>query len=457
MKYLLYPLISLLLQASPSLAEEMPLVIREAWVREGPPTAEVLAAYMTLVNNGSGDITVVGIDSPQFGSVEIHRTVLEDGIARMVPQAGLIVPAGGELVLEPGGRHLMLMNPGNPLKEGDTVDFLFHLSDDTRFQFDATVRKGGDQQPQHHHHHHHSIQKYPMDMQQQSSASLTDYIRSLPLYPLPHHLLSRAMYSAARWQWEPWKNAMIGWFIDHYRIDLADARITDPHGFPSFNSFFTRALRQGARPLHGTDDSIISPVDGRISQIGRIADGRIFQAKGRSFSLVELLGGDAERAAPFQDGIFATLYLSPRDYHRVHMPTGGRLQETVYIPGRLFSVAPHTTRSIPDLFARNERMAAVFDTTSGPMAMVLIGAVFVGCIETVWSGVVTPPHRDHIEVTSYRAEQPGIQLDRGEEMGRFNMGSTVIVLYGPGQAEWEPDIQADNPVRMGEAIGLIHS
>jgi phosphatidylserine decarboxylase len=177
----------------------------------------------------------------------------------------------------------------------------------------------------------------------------------------------------------------------------------------------------------------------------------VFQAKGHSFSVTELLGGDASRAAAFQDGSFITVYLSPRDYHRVHIPLAGKLRETVYIPGRLFSVAPHTVRSVPRLFARNERLVAIFDTDAGPMAVVLVGAINVAAIETVWSGLVTPPPRPGIEVDDMR--QAGIELARGAEMGRFNMGSTVIVLFGKDRVDWLDSLAAEQPLHMGQALG----
>ena len=194
-----------------------------------------------------------------------------------------------------------------------------------------------------------------------------------------------------------------------------------------------------------------------LDQIGRISDGRLIQAKGRDFSLVELLGGDNHRAAAFQEGGFATLYLSPRDYHRVHMPCDARLVETVYIPGRLFSVAPHTTRTIPGLFTRNERLAALFETPAGPIVMVLVGAIFVACMETVWEGVIRSASGD-IRVHKYPREgDRHWQFRRGDEIGRFNMGSTVILLHGPGQAEWNPERFANQSIRIGEILGRFIS
>ena len=285
------------------------------------------------------------------------------------------------------------------------------------------------------------------------STPLTDWLKSWPIAALPHHLLSGMVRAATRWQTGWWKGLLITWFIRQFRVDMSEAENPDPGRYPDFNSFFTRALNPAARPLADRPQAIVSPVDGRISQIGRIQDGRLLQAKGRDYSLVTLLGGDEARARAFQGGSFATLYLSPRDYHRIHMPCTGRLTESVYIPGRLFSVAPHTTRAIPGLFTRNERLANLFDTPTGPMALVMVGAIFVACMETVWDGVVRPPGPG-IQARHYNSgEGSPPELHQGEEMGRFNMGSTVILLYGPGQACWLEGLAADQPVRMGELIG----
>ena len=286
---------------------------------------------------------------------------------------------------------------------------------------------------------------------EQASASSSDYLKSLPLYPLPHHAISRLTYRLTRVE-APWfKNAFINWFADTYKVDWSESLHQRPEDFIHFNAFFTRELRPGARPIEGDDATVVSPADGHISQIGHIDKDAVFQAKEHSFSVTELLGGDDERAAAFQNGRFATVYLSPRDYHRVHMPFGGRLRETVYIPGRLFSVAGHTARTVPNLFARNERLVAIFDTHAGPMALVLVGAINVAAIETVWSGLVTPPHRSTIEVNDLRGEH--IELERGAEMGRFNMGSTAIVLFGNNAVDWLDTLQAEQPLRMGQTLG----
>lgn len=290
-----------------------------------------------------------------------------------------------------------------------------------------------------------------MNQSSQPATNWSDHLKSWALYPLPQHAISRLTYKLTRIE-TPWfKNAFIRWFADTYHVDWREARYQQPEDYPTFNAFFTRELKAGARPVEGDDDTIVSPADGHISQIGRIDRDAVFQAKGHRFSVTDLLGGDPARAAAFQDGSFVTIYLSPRDYHRVHMPLSGKLRETVYVPGRLFSVAAHTVRTVPRLFARNERLVSLFDTNAGPMAMVLVGAINVAAIETVWSGLVTPPHRGRIEVTNTRAS--AIELQRGTEMGRFNMGSTVILLFAKDRAKWLDALQAEQALRMGQALG----
>ncbi|HHJ16270.1 MAG TPA: phosphatidylserine decarboxylase [Gammaproteobacteria bacterium] len=278
-----------------------------------------------------------------------------------------------------------------------------------------------------------------------------DYLKSLSLYPLPQHAISRLTYRLTRIEAPGFKNRFIRWFANTYGVDWSEAQYPRPEDYRHFNAFFTRALREGARPIQGDDATVVSPADGHISQIGAIDRDAVFQAKGHSFSVTSLLGGDAARAAQFHNGSFVTVYLSPRDYHRLHMPLSGRLLETVYVPGRLYSVAPHTTRTIDGLFARNERLAAIFDTAAGPMAMVLVGAINVAAIETVWSGLVTPPPRKQTEVSDMRSA--AVELQRGAEMGRFNMGSTVILLFAENRVNWEQELGAEQPLQMGQALG----
>jgi len=285
-----------------------------------------------------------------------------------------------------------------------------------------------------------------------TSASLLDRLKSWPLLILPHQLLSRLIRSAARWQSAWWKNTVIRLFIRHFNVDMSEAESSGADDYPDFNSFFTRALTAGARPIDTNSQAILSPVDGRVSEAGDITNGRLIQAKGRDYSLSVLLGGDEKRALPFQGGKFVTLYLSPSDYHRIHMPCDGRLLETTYVPGRLFSVAPHTVRVIPNLFTRNERLVTLFDTDDGPFAMVLVGAIFVSCIETVWGGTANPDMGMNLQTTGFETGKR-VELQAADEMGRFNMGSTVILLYGPDRIKWADTLRNGQPVRMGEAIG----
>ncbi|MDX1458419.1 MAG: archaetidylserine decarboxylase [Marinobacter sp.] len=248
------------------------------------------------------------------------------------------------------------------------------------------------------------------------------------------------------------KNKVVNWFIGRYGVDMSEALESDPSAYPSFNAFFTRELKPGLRPVDPDTKILTSPVDGTISQLGQINDGRVFQAKGQSFSLNELLGGDEERAAPFEGGEFATIYLAPKDYHRIHMPLPGTLREMVYIPGRLFSVNPVTAENVPNLFARNERVAAIFDTEFGPMAMVLVGAMIVGSVETTWAGVVAPG-TGKVSTTRYEHLRSPIEFEKGQEMGRFRLGSTVIMLMPKGAVSWNQKLGAGKTVRMGQAFG----
>jgi phosphatidylserine decarboxylase len=273
-------------------------------------------------------------------------------------------------------------------------------------------------------------------------------------YVLPHHPLSWVVRQLANSTWPPLKQRLIDQAIRHFGIDLQEAAIADPQAYESFNAFFTRALREGARPLAGEPDALLCPVDGAVSQVGEIAGGRIIQAKGHDYSVAELLGNDETWPKVFDGGSFANLYLSPRDYHRIHMPLTGSLIRTIHIPGRLFSVNPVTTRQVPRLFARNERIACLFETAAGPMAVILVGAIFVSSMETVWGGVLATPRQ--LEVCDYGPPAMSVELARGAELGRFNMGSTVILLFGKGKARWSSGLKAGMKVRMGQRIGVIH-
>jgi len=269
---------------------------------------------------------------------------------------------------------------------------------------------------------------------------------------IPQHFLSRLVGALADSK-TPWvKNRFIRWFAKKYQINMQEAAEEIPSNYPSFNAFFTRALKEGVRTIKKKKKSIASPADGAISQLGTIEHGRIFQAKGRSYGLSTLLGGDQKRAEQFINGHFATVYLSPRDYHRVHMPLAGTLTHTTYVPGDLFSVNQTTAEGVEQLFARNERLIAYFDTQYGPMAMVLVGAMIVAGIETVWSGQEAPRLKKPIHTPFNRDSSTPIELGKGEEMGRFKLGSTVILLFGKDRISWDTELSATSSVQLGQAI-----
>jgi len=276
-------------------------------------------------------------------------------------------------------------------------------------------------------------------------------LTTLPQYLLPHHPLSRLMRQLTHSENKAWKNFFITQIANHYGVNMQEAFDSDINAYPSFNHFFTRELKPGARTIANQAGNIACPADGAVSQAGDITDGNIIQAKGKSYTAVDLLGGDEQRAAPFKNGKFTTIYLSPKDYHRLHMPLDGTLKEMVHVPGRLFSVNAATANSVPRLFARNERVVAIFDTEVGPMALVLVGAIFVASIETVWHGEVTPPTAKSIQTWQYKDNAP--QLKRGEELGRFNMGSTIIALFGEDAMNWESTFVTGQKVQLGEQIG----
>ena len=271
-------------------------------------------------------------------------------------------------------------------------------------------------------------------------------------YVLPHRLLSSLARSLAYSTHRSTKQWLIDTVTRKFGVDLSEAAEPDPTAYPTFNAFFTRALKPGARVADADPAAFLMPADGHVSQCGDIVDGRIFQAKGQSFTAAELLGDD-EAARPFTDGVYATVYLSPRDYHRVHMPWTGTLRETVHVPGRLFSVGTDAVASVPRLFARNERLVCHFDTEFGPMASVMVGALLVSGVETVWSGVEIPAYGDRITRKDYRGK--GIELERFAEMARFNYGSTVIVLLPRGVAALDPALKAESPVRLGQRLATL--
>jgi phosphatidylserine decarboxylase len=271
---------------------------------------------------------------------------------------------------------------------------------------------------------------------------------------LPKHLLSRWMYAIMR-QRTPWLRTLsIRTFLGNYRVDMNEALQSNPLAYESFNAFFTRALKPSARPIDNDARSIVSPVDGTVSQCGVIDGDYLIQAKGHDYSLLALLGGDATLAQRYQGGQFACIYLAPHNYHRMHMPLDGRVQDTIYVPGELFSVNAATARSVPDLFARNERVVCDFNTTTGKFAMVFVGALFVGSIETVWAGEINPLPRRRGAPT-HLSQGRGTQLNKGAEAGRFNMGSTVVLVFEPGKMQWESHMQSGATLRMGQRIGQL--
>ena len=275
-------------------------------------------------------------------------------------------------------------------------------------------------------------------------------LKVLPQYLLPKQGLTRFAGRVAGAKGGSYTTKLIAWFVKQYGVNMDEAANPDIASYASFNEFFTRPLRAGARPLAKAD--FVCPVDGAISQFGDIHDHQIFQAKGHAFSTTALVGGDATLAAQFQHGSFANLYLSPKDYHRLHMPCDGRLLRMIYVPGALFSVNPTTARGIPNLFARNERVVCVFESPEfGQFVSVLVGATIVGSMATAWHGVVNPPRLG--ELREWRYDDQQIFLKKGEEMGRFLLGSTIVMLFKKDTIKFNPDWAPERPVRLGEMMG----
>jgi phosphatidylserine decarboxylase len=278
---------------------------------------------------------------------------------------------------------------------------------------------------------------------------MSDRLAVLPQYLLPKQLLTRFAGVVAGFEGGALTHALIRWFVKRYQVNMAEAAESDITRFPTFNAFFTRALKSGVRPLASAD--LVCPVDGAVSQCGPILGDRIFQAKGHDYTAQALLGGDSELAQQFEDGRFATIYLSPRDYHRIHMPCDGRLTRMIHVPGDLFSVNPTTARGVPGLFARNERVVCLFDTPHGAMALVLVGATVVGSMATAWHGVVNPPRPGQVREWRYAEQQ--VVLRKGDEMGRFLLGSTVVLLFQrKAGVQWQADWTPAHPVQLGEAM-----
>jgi phosphatidylserine decarboxylase len=275
-------------------------------------------------------------------------------------------------------------------------------------------------------------------------------------YAMPKHFISRMVGKLAAAKAGGVTTALIKLFIKQYKIDMSEAKYPDPAHYKTFNEFFTRPLKEGIRPLAEEKDIIAHPVDGAISQLGDVVDGQIIQAKGHDYSLQALLGGNEDDTVPFLGGKFATIYLAPKDYHRIHMPIDGTLSKMIYVPGDLFSVNPLTAQNVPNLFARNERVVAIFETDIGPLAMVLVGATIVASIETIWAGTVTPPAGKDVFSWNYPTKgDNAITLKKGEEMGRFKLGSTVILAWGANQAEFLSDQHPETITRMGTPFATI--
>ena len=278
---------------------------------------------------------------------------------------------------------------------------------------------------------------------------MSDRLAVLPQYLIPKQALTILAGKLAGAEAGGLTTSIIRWFVGRYGVNMAEAANPDIASYACFNEFFTRPLREGARPLAAAD--LVCPVDGAISQFGAIERDQIFQAKGHSYSTTALVGGDRELAARFADGSFATLYLSPRDYHRIHMPCDGRLIRMIHVPGALFSVNPTTARGVPGLFARNERVVCVFDSAHGPFVLTLVGATIVGSMATVWHGVVNPPRPGHLREWSYADQR--IEFRQGDEMGRFLLGLTVVMLFPKGVVRFNPDWAPAQAIRLGEAMG----
>ena len=278
--------------------------------------------------------------------------------------------------------------------------------------------------------------------------AVSDRLAVVPQYLLPKQALTVLAGRIARARGGALTHQLIRGFVWRYQVNMAEAANPDPASYASFNDFFTRALKPDARPLARAE--LVCPVDGAISQFGAIEQDRIFQAKGHHYTSTALLGGDAALAAQFDDGLFATLYLSPRDYHRIHMPCDGRLKRMVHVPGDLFSVNPTTARGVSGLFARNERVVCLFDSSRGPFALVLVGATIVGSMATVWHGLVNPPRPGQLR--EWRYDDQNVQLRQGQEMGRFLLGSTVVMLFPRGPLRFNPQWAPGRAIRLGEAM-----
>jgi len=438
-------LLSLLIILATGTYAEDTIVISDAWIAEAPPGAGVNAAYLHINNQGQHGIRLLSVSSPAFAKIEIHRNVTVNNIASMEYFAGIDIEAGQTMQFQPGDFHLMLYNGGDNIVDGNVIPLSFTFADGIRLDTEAEVRKLSNLYHQHTHEH-----------ELTTGLTMLDRIKVNYQHLLPQHFLSGLAYRLTRITWAPLKNLMISTFIKMYNVDMSIAIQPDPHAYRHFNDFFTRALIPSARPINEAANIIVSPVDGAISQAGRINANKILQAKGRNYSAKALLGGDQQLADRFTDGDFITIYLSPKDYHRIHMPLTGQLQSMTYVPGDLFSVNRTTTAGLDNLFARNERVIQVFETEIGTIALIMVGAIFVGGIETVWTGEITPAAERKLWTTHYDSSgNTAVRLSKGEEMGRFNMGSTVILLFEKNRLQWDDSIQSDQVVVLGQSIAKI--
>jgi len=418
------------------------IIISDALIAEAPPVAGMNAGYLYIENSGIETVTLLSVASPDFSRIEIHKTTTENNITRMELVDSVEIHPGDTLLFQPGDFHLMLYNNRRTLTSGDIVSLTFTFSGDLSKDIDAQVRKVTGLHQTHAHRH-----------EETTGYAMFDKIKVYYQYLLPQHFLSGLIYRLTRSTWAPLKNFMISTFIRMYHVDMTIAAISDPRQYRHFNDFFTRALLPSARPIDPSPVAMVSPVDGAVSQYGSISGDSIIQAKGRDYSVSALLGGDLELADSFTDGEFITIYLSPRDYHRIHMPVTGELESMTYVPGDLFSVNTVTTRNLDNLFARNERIVHIFETEIGKVALVMVGAIFVGSMETVWGGEITPASERKQYTVSYGSNgQPRVKLEKGEEMGRFNMGSTVILLFEKDRIEWDSWIQPDLGVVLGRKL-----
>ncbi|MFT4938736.1 MAG: phosphatidylserine decarboxylase [Paraglaciecola sp.] len=286
---------------------------------------------------------------------------------------------------------------------------------------------------------------------------MLDSVKIALQYITPKHLLSRLVGRLAAAEAGALTTAIIKMFVKHYKVNMAEALRSSPEDYASFNEFFTRELKADARSICADEKQLALPVDGAVSQLGDITHDSIFQAKGHDYSLTTLLGGLPQLAVPFKDGKFATIYLSPKDYHRIHMPIDGKLTDMIYVPGELFSVSPLTAERVPGLFARNERVVTIFDTPAGKMAMVLVGATIVASIETKWAGTVTPPAGKNVQHWQYPSDgEHAVHIKKGEEMGLFKLGSTIVACFEPNMLEFA-ELAAGDETRLGDLFATLNN